>query len=182
MLCVSKLTSSPLYPDSGGLTAVAWPRVQIHSTILGQQVRRCIWLQSLLCFGMLWQNVAMDRQRLPDPEGIGEMIPSRICRVRVNQNAKAAMIEHQPWHERGENIPGKGDLKHCPIVRAHFRIVPVAEPDYKALADPRAQPLRDRSRGGRVVIDVGVVARDFRKGPRSGCRFQVDHRSSPTSK
>lgn len=130
--------------------------------LLGWQMRRCIWFQSLLCFGLLRQDVAMDREGLPDPEGVGEMIPARICRVRMNQNAKASMIEHQPWHERGEHILGKGDLKHCAIVRADLGIVPIAQPDHKALADPRAQSLRDVSRGGRVVIDVSVIARNLR--------------------
>jgi hypothetical protein len=96
----------------------------------------------------------MDRKGLADPEGIGEMVPARIGRVGVNQNAEAAMVEHQPWHQRREDIRGEGDLKHRPIMRADLDFVPAAESDHETLADPRAQLLRNLSRAGRVIIDV----------------------------
>src|SRR6516225_6373609 len=52
------------------------------------------------------------------------MVLSRIGRVRMNQYAEAAMIEHQPGYQGREDLLGKGDLKHRPIMRADSRLVP----------------------------------------------------------
>src|SRR5882757_3708177 len=139
-------------------------------------MRSRVGFQSLLCLSLFWQDLAMDGKRFADPERIGEMIPARVGRVGVNQNAESAMVEHQPWYQGSGNIRGEGDLKHRPIMRANLRVVPAAEPDHKTLAYPCAQLLRNPSRCGRVVIDVGMIAGNLRDGARLEYRFRLNHR------
>ena len=89
-------------------------------------MRGRVRLQSLLCLGLFWQNLAVDQEGLADLERVDEMVLARIGRVGVNQYAQAAVIEHQPGYQRGEDLLGKGDLKHGAIVRADLRVMPVA--------------------------------------------------------
>ena len=35
------------------------------------------------------------------------MIPARVIRVRMDQNTQAAVIEHQPGHQRGKQVTAK---------------------------------------------------------------------------
>jgi len=121
----------------------------------------------------------MDQKGLADPDGVGEMVLARIGRIGVNQDAEAAMIEHQPRYQRREDILGKGDLKHRTIMRADLRVVPAAQPDHEALADPVAQLLRNLSCGGRVIVDMGMIAGDLRDGSRCGYRLELSHFSHP---
>jgi hypothetical protein len=89
------------------------------------------------------------------------MVPPRIRRVRMNQNTQCSMIEHQPWHQDGKHLRGKGDLKHRLIMRTNFHVMPASQGDGKALTHPAAKQLGLRTRRRRIVIDVGVIARDF---------------------
>ena len=79
------------------------------------------------------------------------MISARICRVGMNEDTQATMVEHQPRHQRREDLPGKCDLKHRAVTRADPNIMPAAELDEKALADPGAQLLGGRSRSRRII-------------------------------
>src|SRR5260370_26007567 len=67
--------------------------------------------------GLLRQSVAMHGKQSTDPERIGKMIPARVRRVRMDQNAQSSMVEHQPGHQFGKYLRGKGHLKHGLIVR-----------------------------------------------------------------
>lgn len=96
------------------------------------------------------------------------MIPPRIRRVRMNQNAQRSMIEHQPWHQGGKHVRGKGDLKHRLIMRTHFHVMPASQGDGKALTYPTAKLLGLRTRRRRIVIDVSMIACDF--AYRSRCQ------------
>jgi len=91
------------------------------------------------------QLVAMHVKRRPDPEWIDKMIPARIGRVRMHQDAQAAMVEHQPRHQGGKQLPGKGHLIHRLIMRTDFHVMPAPERDGKALADQIG------ATGGRLV-------------------------------
>src|SRR5207302_9783773 len=110
-----------------------------------------------------------------DPERIGKMIPARVCRVRMDQNAQASMIEHQPRHQFGKYFGGKGDLKHGLIVRTYLDVVPAPQSDGETLTDPGAQPLGLQPRCRRIVIDVSVVACDLARRSRSRRLWQIDH-------
>jgi hypothetical protein len=103
----------------------------------------------------------MHGNRRPNPKRVCKMIPPRIRRVRMNQNTQCSMIEHQPWHQGGKDLRGKGDLKHRLIMRTHFHVMPASQGDGKALTHPTAKLLGLRTRRRRIVIDVGVIARDF---------------------
>ena len=88
--------------------------------------------------------------------GSAAMVPARIGRVRMDQNAQIAMVEHQPGHQFGEYLAGKGHLVHGLIVRTDLDVVPAPERDREALADPGCATARprpasspDRNRYGR---------------------------------
>jgi hypothetical protein len=89
------------------------------------------------------------------------MIAPRIRRVRMNQNAQCSMIEHQPRHQGGKHVRGKGDLKHRLIMRTHFHVMPTSQGDGEALTYPTAKLLGLRTRRRRIVIDVSMIACDF---------------------
>jgi hypothetical protein len=103
----------------------------------------------------------MHGNRCPNPKRICKMIPPRIRRVRMNQNAQCSMIEHQPWHQGGKHVHGKGDLKHRLIMRTHSHVMPASQGNGKSLTYPTAKLLGLRTRRRRVVIDVSVIACDF---------------------
>ena len=103
--------------------------------------------------------------------GSASMIPARVGRVRMDQNAQFAVVEHQPGHQFGKYLPGKGHLIHGLVVRTDLDVVPAPERDREALADPGAQLLGLGPRRRRIVIDMGVVACDLAQGrgpPASG--------------
>ena len=85
------------------------------------------------------------------------------------------MVEHQPRHQRGKQLPGKGHLIHRLIVRTDFHVMPAPERDGKALADPATQPLGLGAGDRRIVIDVRVVACDLARRSRDGILCQIGH-------
>src|SRR3982751_2488675 len=89
------------------------------------------------------------------------------------------MIEHQPGHQFGEYLPGKGHLVHGLIMRADLDVVPASERDREALADPGAQLLGLGPRGRRVVVDMGVVTRDLAQGSRTARPRLTRHAFAP---
>ena len=101
---------------------------------------------------------------------IDEVVAARIGGVGMDQDAEAGMVQHQPRHQGREHLLGERDLVHRLIVRPDLDVMPVAEPHHEAFADQGAQPLGGRARGRRIVIDVGVVARDLGQRPRRGLR------------
>ena len=121
------------------------------------------------------QSVSVHGKRSTDPERIGQMIPAWVGRIRMDQNAQASMIEHQPRHQFGKYFGSKGDLTHGLIMRAHLDVVPTPQGDGETLADPGAQPLGLRPRCRRVVVDVSVVACDLACRSRSQTFRQIGH-------
>jgi hypothetical protein len=115
----------------------------------------------------------MHGNRRPNPKRICKMIPPRIGRVRMNQNAQCSMIEHQPWHQGGKHFRGKGDLKHRLIMRTHFHVMPASQGDGKAFAYPTAKLLGLRTRRRRIVVNVSVIACDFVYRSRCQCLRQI---------
>ncbi len=114
----------------------------------------------------------MNRKRRSDPERIVGVISSWVHCVGMDENAEAAMVQHQPRYQRREMLFGEGDLKHRAVMRANAQIMPAAELHRKAFTDPRAQLFGRGSRRHRIVIDVSVIARNFRDWPwdrRSRC-------------
>src|SRR6185437_822151 len=133
-------------------------------------------LSPLRLFG---QYVAMHGKRRTDPQGIGEMIAARVGGVGMHEHAEPAMVEHQPGHQLGEDLPGKCDLIHRLVVWADLDIVPAPERHRKALADPPAQLLRLAARRCRIIVDVGVEACDFAVWPRGSSLTHVDGPLAP---
>ena len=92
--------------------------------------------------------------------------------VRVEQNAQPAMIEHQPRHQFGEHLSGKGHLVHRLIVGADLHVVPSAKRHRKALADPAR---RNCSASPRVAAGM---ADSLRSRHRSGRRLRLTRLAS----
>ena len=133
---------------------LCWTRLRRKS---GNSVRRRWLLYGIF----VRQLLPMHGNRRPDPKRVCKMIPPRIRCVWMNQNAQCSMIEHQPWNQGRKHLRGKGDLKHRLIMRSHFHVMPASQGDGKALTHPTAKLLGLRTRRRRIVIDVGVIARDF---------------------
>src|ERR1700755_1887019 len=103
---------------------------------LCRQMRRGVRLQRLFGHALARQLFVVDRQRRPDPEGIDGMIAAWVGGVRMDQDAEAEMVEHQPRHQGREDFVGEGDLVHRAIVRTYLGVIPAPEPHRKALTDP----------------------------------------------
>ena len=79
------------------------------------------------------------------------MIPARVVRVRVDQDAQAAVVEHQPGHQCGKQLRRKGHLVHGLIVGTDFDVMPSSQGDGKTLVHPSAQPLGLQTREHPVI-------------------------------
>src|SRR5688572_29170308 len=92
------------------------------------------------------------------------------------------MVEHQPGHQFGKYLAGKGHLIHGLIMRTDLDVVPAPERDREPLPDPATQLLGLGPRRRRIVIDVGVVARDLAEGSRTARLRLTRHclRSTPS--
>jgi hypothetical protein len=62
-------------------------------------MRRCVGLRRSLRFAFDWKILVVDRKARSDPEGIDDVVPARICRVGMNEDTQAAMVEHEPRHQ-----------------------------------------------------------------------------------
>ena len=105
---------------------------------LRRNMRRRIWLRRSFRLAFEWKLLVVDRKARSDPEGIDDVVPTRIGSVGMNEDAQATMVEHEPRHQCGEDVIGKGDLEHGPVTRTDPCIMPAAELYRKAFADPRA--------------------------------------------
>ena len=148
---------------------------------LRRQNRLGIRWKRQLRIGVIRQLLAMKHQGRSNPERVCQMIPARVRRVRMDQNAQAAVVEHQPRHQRRKYLTRKGDLKHRLVVRADFHVMPATQGDGKTFADPCSQLLGFRSRGRGIVIDVSVKACDLAGRPGAGTLGQVRHLCFPRS-
>jgi hypothetical protein len=124
-------------------------------------MRRRIRLRRVFGLAYRRQFLIVNRKGRSDPEGVVDVVPSWVHRIGMNEDAQAAMIEHQPGHQGREELLGKGDLKHRAVMRADADVMPAAKLHRKAFTDPVAQLLGSRSRGRRIIIDVSMIARDF---------------------
>jgi hypothetical protein len=95
----------------------------------------------LLHNGLFRQLLPMYGKRGSNPERICQMIPARICGVRMHQNAQVSVVKHQPWHQHWKYVRSEGYLKHCLIVRAYFHVMPATQGDGKTFVYPCSQPL-----------------------------------------
>lgn len=120
----------------------------------------------------------MNTQRAADPDRVDQMVALGVGGVGVDEDAEAPMVQHQPGDERGEDFGGEGDLVHGLLVRADRLVAPVAEAHAKTLADALAQPFGMPALRLIAVIDVGVIAGDFRKRSRI-VRPGFVHRAAP---
>jgi len=125
--------------------------------------------------GLLRQRLPMHGEGRSNPERIYKVIPARVRRVRVDQNAQAAVVKHQPRHQRGKQLRSKGHLKHCLIVGTYLHVMPAPQGDGKTLAYPSAQALGLQPRSRRIVIDVSVVACDLAGRSRGVSLWQIGH-------
>ena len=108
---------------------------------------------------------AVHGERPADPKWIGEMVPARIGRIGVNQNAQAAVVQHQPGHQFGKHLGRKGDLIHGLIVRPNLDVMPAPKRDREALVHPCTQLLGLGPACRRIVVDMSVKACDFGDRP-----------------
>jgi hypothetical protein len=131
-------------------------------------MRRCIRLRRVFGIGYRWKFLIVYQKGRSDPEGVVNVVPSWVDRIGVNEDAQAAMIEHQPGHQRCKELLGKGDLEHRAIMRADADVMPAAKLYRKALTNPGAQPFGGRAGGRRIIIDVSMIARDFGYRPWGG--------------
>ena len=131
-------------------------------------MRRRIRLRRV--FGLTYrrQFLIVNQKGRSDPEGVVDVVPSWVHCIGMNEDAQAAMIEHQPGHKGREELLGKGDLKHRAIMRADADVMPAAKLYRKALTDPGAQLLCGGARGRRIIIDVSMIARYFGYRPWGG--------------
>lgn len=131
-------------------------------------MRRRIRLRRVFGLAYRWKFLVVYQKRRSDPEGVVDVVPSWVYRIGVKEDAQAAMIEHQPGHQRCKELLGKGDLEHRAIMRADADVMPAAKLYRKALTDPGAQLFCGRARGRRIIIDVSMIARYFGNRPWGG--------------
>lgn len=120
----------------------------------------------------------MHAERAADPDRVDQVVALGVGGVGVDEDAQAAVVQHQPGDQRGEDFGGEGDLVHGLLVRADRLVAPVAEAHAKTLADALAQPFGVPALRLISVIDVSVIAGDFRKRSRI-VRPGLIHRDSP---
>jgi hypothetical protein len=120
-------------------------------------------IRLLRVFGLAYrrQFLIVKRKGRSDPEGVVDVVPSWVHRIGMNEDAQAAVIEHQPGHQGREELLGKGDLKHRAVMRTDADVMPAAKLHRKAFTDPVAQLLGSGSRGRRIIIDMSMIARYF---------------------
>src|SRR2546429_3392129 len=161
---------------------VNWAGIPPARPRSGPQNRIGIRRGRLFHLGVLRQLAGMHGKRRPDPDRIGLMIPSRVGSIRMDQNAEIAVVEHQPRDQLGKYVAGKGHLVHGLIVRTDLDVVPPPKRDREALADPGAQLLGLGPRRRRIVVDMGVVARDLAHWSRTARPRLTRHclRSTPS--
>ena len=77
----------------------------------------------------------------------------------MNKHGKAAALQRQPGYQRRKQRGGEGNLEHCCGMWPYRRGVSPAEQCIReGRGDFRLQCLRQRLRGSRVEIDMGVPA------------------------
>lgn len=67
----------------------------------------------------------MHAERAADPDRVDQVVP--FGRVGVDEE----VVQHQPGHQRGEDLGGEGDLIHGLPVQADRLVAPVAEAQAK---------------------------------------------------
>ena len=89
------------------------------------------------------------------------MVGDVVAGLGMQQNAEPVAIEHEPGQERRQHVARERDLEHRLRVRADELVMPAAERRLrKGGGDARAQALGALARGGRIVVDMGVIVPD----------------------
>ena len=63
-----------------------------------------VWFRRSLQRTLDRQLVIVNRKPRSDPERIDDVVPLRVYRIGMNEDAQATMVEHQPGYQRRASL------------------------------------------------------------------------------